>query len=101
MGACPQLRRPALFLRKSNSTQLADLFVELVLLCVRLLTHLLPAIAEYVGQSGQSLFLPASDLGRVDTEHLSDLGSRPMGFDGLDGHSGFQAGWMILACFGH
>src|SRR5207248_11162274 len=54
--------------------QLADLFIELILLCVGLLAYVLTAVAEHVGQTVQSLFLPASDLGRVDAEHLCDLG---------------------------
>lgn len=56
--------------------QLADLLVQLVLLGVGLLAHLLAAFAEDIRQAGQSLFLPASDLGRVDHEHLRDLGRR-------------------------
>jgi len=48
--------------------QLADLLVELVLLGIGLLAYLLAAIAEDVGQTGQRLFLPASDLGRVDPD---------------------------------
>jgi hypothetical protein len=56
--------------------QLADLLVEFVLLGVGLLAHLLAAVAEDVWQAGQRLFLPPSDLGRVDAEHLRDLGGR-------------------------
>ena len=56
--------------------QLADLLEEFVLLGVGLLTHLLAAVAEDVGQAGQGLFLPAPDLGWVDPEHLRDLGTR-------------------------
>ena len=48
--------------------QLAYLLVELILLGVGLLAHLLTAVAEDVGQTGQRLFLPASDLGRVDPD---------------------------------
>ena len=72
--------------------QLADLLVELVLLGVGLLAHLLAAVAEDVGQAGQRLFLPAADLGRVDAEHLRDLGRRLVRLDGLHGHLGLQAG---------
>ncbi len=57
------------------------LFVELVLLGVGLLAHVLAAVAEDVGQAGQRLFLPASDLGGVDPEHLRDHLN--------EGHSGF------------
>ena len=63
--------------------------------------HLLTTVAEHVGQTVQSLFLPASDLGRVDAEHLCDLGSRLVRLDGLNGHFGLQAGWMTFADLGH
>jgi len=69
--------------------QLADLFVELILLGIGLLAHLLAAVAENIGQAGQCLFLPASDLGRMDSEHLRDLGRRLVRLDGLHGHLGF------------
>jgi hypothetical protein len=39
-------------------------FVEFVLLGVGLLADLLAAVAEDIGQTGQRLFLPASELGR-------------------------------------
>ena len=52
--------------------QLADLFVQFVLFGVGLLTHLLAAVAEDIGQAGQRLFLPATDLSRMDAEHLRD-----------------------------
>src|ERR1700730_7612052 len=81
--------------------QLADLLVELILFGVGLLAHLLAAVAEYVRQTGQRLLLPSPDLGRVDSEHLRDLGSRLVRLDGLHGHLGLQAGWVILAGFGH
>src|SRR5215471_9024493 len=81
--------------------QLADLLVELVLLGIRLLAYLLAAVAEDVGQAGQGLFLPASDLGRVDPEHLRDLGCGLMCLDGLYGHLGLQAGWVTLTRSGH
>jgi len=94
--------RPALFLEKVQlHFQLADLLVELVLLRVGLLAHLLAAIAEEIRQTGQGLFLPASDLGRVDPEHLRDLRRRLVRLDGLHGHLGLQAGWVTLAGFGH
>src|ERR1700685_4507363 len=79
--------------------QLADLFVELVLFGVGLLAHLLAAVTEDVGQTGQRLFLPASDLGRMDAEYLRDLRRRLVALDGLHGHLGFQAGWVTLAGF--
>src|SRR5271170_7338527 len=81
--------------------QLADLFVELVFLGVGLLAELLAAVAEDVGQTGQRLFLPAPDLGRVDAEHLRDLGRRLVRLDGLDGYLGLQAGWVTLPNFRH
>ena len=81
--------------------QLSDLFVELVLFGVGLLAHLLAAITEDVGQTGQRLFLPAPDLGWVDAEHLRDLCCRLVRLDGLNGHLGLQAGWVTLAGFGH
>src|SRR6266849_4373040 len=81
--------------------QLADLFVELVLFGVGLLAHLLAAVAEDVRQTGQRLFLPAPDLGRVDPKHLRDLGSRLVRLDGLHGYLGLQAGWVTLANFRH
>src|SRR4051812_12388363 len=81
--------------------QLADLLVELVLFGIGLLTHLLAAIAKNIGQTRQRLFLPATDLGRVDTETLCDLGRRLVRLDGLHGHSGLQAGWVTLTCLGH
>ena len=42
--------------------QLADLFVELVLVGVDLLAHLFAAVAEDIGQARQGLLLPAPDL---------------------------------------
>ena len=66
---------------------MADLLVEIVLFGVGLLAHLLAAVAEDVGQTGQRLFLPASDLGRVDAEHLCNLGGCPVPLDGLDGEA--------------
>ena len=81
--------------------QLADLLVELVLIGVGLLAHLLAAVAEDIGQTGQRLFLPASDLGRMDPEHLRDLGRPLVPLDGLHGHLGLQAGWVTLTGFGH
>src|SRR5437588_3743607 len=81
--------------------QLADLLVELVLLGVGLLAHLLAAVAEDVWQAGQRLLLPASDLGRMDAEHLRDLGGRLVCLDGLDGYFGLQAGWVTLTRSGH
>jgi hypothetical protein len=71
--------------------QSADLFVEFVL-SICLLADLL---------AGQPLFLPASDLGLVHSENLRDLGRRLVRFDGFHGHFGLQAGWVILAGFGH
>ena len=67
MCVCRQSMRPALFLRKSNSFQLADLFsTQFVLLRVGLLAYLLAAVAEEdIGQPGQRLLLPPSHLGRV------------------------------------
>jgi hypothetical protein len=47
--------------------QLANLFVEFVLLAVGLLPHLLAAVAEDIGQTGHSLFLPTPDLRWMDT----------------------------------
>src|SRR5579863_10040615 len=73
--------------------QLADLFVEFVFLGIGLLADLLAAVAEDVGQASQRLFLPAPDLGRVDAEHLRDLGRRLVRLDGLHGHLGLQA-WV-------
>jgi hypothetical protein len=81
--------------------QLADLFVELVLLGIGLLADLLAAVAEDIGQAGQRLFLPASDLSRMDAEDLRDLSRRLVGLDRLDGDLGLQAGWVTLAGFGH
>src|ERR1700730_10050568 len=81
--------------------QLSDLLVEFVLLSVGLLAHLFSAVAENVGQSGERLFLPASDLRRMDTEHLCDLGRRLVRLDRFDGNLGLQAGWLTLAGFGH
>jgi hypothetical protein len=80
---------------------LADLLVEFVLFGVGLLTHLLAAVAENVGQTGQRLFLPATDLGQVDAEHLGDLGGCLVRLDGLDGHFGLQAGRVTLTGSGH
>jgi hypothetical protein len=76
--------------------QLADLLVEFVLLGVGLLAHLLSAVTEDIRQTSQRLFLPAADLGRVDAEHLRDLGGRLVRLDGLDGDFGLQAGWVLL-----
>ena len=93
---------PADYFNRANSaaaflfTDLADLLVEFVLLGVGLLAHLLAAVAEDVRQAGQRLFLPAADLGRVDAEHLRDLGGRLVRLDGLDGDFGLQAGWVTL-----
>ena len=101
MAVCRQSMRPALFEKVQLHFQLADLFVQLVLLGVGLLAHLLATVAENVGQTGQRLFLPASDLGRVDTEHLGDLRCRLVRLDGLHGYFGLQAGRVTLAGFGH
>src|SRR5579872_1424384 len=101
MGVCLQSMRPALFLRKSNSTFIADLLIELILLGVRLLAHLLTAVTENVRQSVQRLFLPAPGLGRVDAKHLRDLGRRLVGLDCFDSDLGLQAGWVTVAGFGH
>src|SRR3954451_16608170 len=68
--------------------QLADLSVELVLLCIGLLTNLLAAVATNIGQTSQRLLFPTSDLGRVDAEHVCDLGSRLVRLDGLHCHFG-------------
>src|SRR5450432_3926689 len=76
-------------------------FVQLMGSTSGLLAHLLAAVAKDVGQTGQRLFLPAPDLGRVDAEHLRDLGSRLVRLDGLDGYLGLQAGWVTLANFRH
>jgi hypothetical protein len=43
-------------------------------------------VAEDVGQTSQRWFLPAPDLGRVESEHLRDLWRRLMRLDGLHGH---------------
>jgi hypothetical protein len=51
------------------------------------------AVAEHVRQAGQRLFLPAADLGRVDAEHLRDLGGSQVRLDGLDGDFG-PSGWV-------
>src|SRR6266436_2027954 len=77
--------------------QLPDLFVQFVLFGVGLLAHLLAAVAEDVGQSGERLFLPPADLGRVDAEYLRDLGSCLVRLDRLDGDLGLQAGWVTLS----
>src|SRR5438309_5117589 len=53
--------------------QLADLLIQFVPFRVGLLADLLAAIAENIRQTGQSLFLPASNLRWMDTEHLRDL----------------------------
>jgi len=92
--------RPALFENVQLHFQLADLFVQLVLLGVGLLAHLLAAVAEDVRQAGQRLFLPASNLGRMDPKHLRDLGRRLVRLDGLPATLA-QAGWVTLTGFGH
>src|SRR5215472_1412469 len=75
---------------------MANLLVEFVLLGVGLLAHLLSAVTEDVRQTGQRLFLPATKLGRVDAEHLRDLGGRLVRLDGLDGDFSLQARWVTL-----
>lgn len=45
--------------------------------------HLFAAVAEYVRQTGQRLFLPTTNLRRVNAEHLGDLGGRLVALDGL------------------
>ena len=101
MAGGRQSMRPALFLESPTPLLLADLFVEFVLLGVGLLAHLLAAVAEHVRQTGQRLFFSAADLGRVDAEHLRDLGRCLVRLDGLHGDLGLQAGWVTLAGFGH
>jgi hypothetical protein len=66
------------------------MFVQFILFAVSLLTHLLPAVAENVRQAGQRLFLPATDLGRVNAEHLRDLGG---GLVRLDSRRLWPSGW--------
>jgi hypothetical protein len=39
--------------------------------------------AKVAVEAGQRLFLPAPNLGRVDAEHLRDLGGRLVRLDGL------------------
>jgi hypothetical protein len=48
------------------------------------------------GKPANRLFLPAADLGRVDAEHLGDLGGRLVRLDGLDSDFGLQAGRVTL-----
>src|SRR3954453_12176621 len=81
--------------------QLANLFIEFVLLAVGLLPNLLAAVAEDIGQTGQSLFLPTPDLRWMDTEHLRNLRSRLLRLDSLHGHLRLQAGRVILATLRH
>jgi len=54
-------------------------------------------VAEDVGQAGQRLFLPASHLGGVDTEHLRDLGCRLVRFDNTTVHIGAVARRILAA----
>jgi len=56
--------------------ELANLFVQFVLLGLDLLLLPFVALAEHLRQAGQSLFLPTADLRRMDTERLRDLRRR-------------------------
>src|SRR5246500_5873249 len=75
--------------------QLPDLFVQFVPLRVCLQADLLAAIAENIRQTGQGLFLPASDLCRVDTERLRNLSSCLVSFNGFHRHLRLQTGRVI------
>src|ERR1051325_6767516 len=75
--------------------QLANLLVEFILFSVGLLAYLVPAVAEDIGQTGQRQLLPATNLCRMDAEHLCDLGGRLACLDGLDGELGLYTGRMI------
>ena len=70
----------------AGDVELADLFVELVLLGVGLLAYLLAAVAEEVGQAGQGLFTssprPGSDARRTSARSGWCL----VRLDGLNGH---------------
>src|SRR3954452_12381861 len=77
--------------------QLANLFIEVVLLALGLLPHLLAAVAEDNGQTGHRLFLSTPDLRWMDTEHLGDLRRRSLLLDSLHGYLRLQAGPMILS----
>jgi hypothetical protein len=43
----------------------------------------------------------SSDLGRIDSEHLRDLGRRLVPLDGLHGDFRLQTGWVTLTGLGH
>src|SRR5256885_3463296 len=77
--------------------QLADLFIQFVLFRVGLLADLLAAIAENIRQTGQGLFLPASNLRWMDTEHLRDLVCRLLLEKKKNNHFGLQACRVILS----
>jgi hypothetical protein len=47
---------------------------------------LLAAVRENIGQAGQRLFFPSTDLGRMDPEHVCQLGRRLVRLDGLPGY---------------
>jgi hypothetical protein len=100
-GVCRQSMRPALFLRKSNSTFSWPICLQSSSFSLSDCCRICSAVAEDVRQIGQRLSLPAPDLGRVDAEHLRDLHCRPVRLDGLHSHFGFQAGRVTLAGFGH
>src|SRR5229473_3220070 len=82
------------------SIEEASSFFEKVQLHFQL-ADLLAAIAENIRQTGQSLFLPASNLRWMDTEHLRDLGRRLVRLDGLHSHFGLQVGRVILSSLRH
>jgi uncharacterized heparinase superfamily protein len=76
---------------------LADLLVQLVFFGLGLLAQVVAAVAEDLGQTGERLLLPPTDLRRVDAEHLRDLGGGLMSLDGLDCDLGLQAGRVTLS----
>lgn len=69
--------------------------MEFVLFGVSVLAHRLAAIAvaEQVGKPTSACFFQPPTLGRVDAEHLRDLGGCPVHLDGLDGET---SGWVLL-----
>ena len=64
--------------------------------CWRICSRPLPKIS---GNPASACFFHPPRLGRMDPEHLCDLGSSPMRLDGFHGDFRLQAGWVTLAGF--